>query len=186
MTSPIRKILLTPLLLAMLALCSCHLGDDNDDQYRDWRQKNIQYVDDMLALKENGQPVYTKVVPDWATGDFVLMKWHNDRALTEKNLVPLYNSTVRVKYHVSTIEAAVDSSYNQTQYGDSLYQCQPVNTIPGFAIALTNMHVGDSCTVIIPYYLAYDNMASTNIKKPYSTLIYRLKLVSIPAYEIPN
>ena len=29
-------------------------------------------------------------------------------------------------------------------------------------------------------------MASTNIKKPYSTLIYRLKLVSIPAYEIPN
>lgn len=187
MTSIIlRKALTAPLLLSVLSLCSCHLGDDSADKYNEWRQQNIQYVDDMMALQVDGKPVYTTIRPSWAIGDFVLMQWHNDQSQTEKNLVPLYNSTVRVKYHVSTLENPVDSSYNQTEYGDSLYQCKPINVIQGFAIALTNMHVGDSCTVIIPYYLGYDNKVTTNITKPYSTLIYKIKLVSIPAYEIPS
>ena len=80
-----------------------------------------------------------------------------------------------------TLEQAVDSSYNMTTYGDSLYKCKPMNTIQGFAIALTSMHIGDSCTVIIPYFVGYDTSTTSNIKKPYSTLIYEMKLVDIPA-----
>lgn len=178
--------LLMPALLAMscLSMSSC-MGEDENDRYNDWRQQNIKYVNDMEALTIDGQQVYTTVRPSWAPGNFVLMKWHNDRKLTEKNLSPLFNSTCRVTYRLSTIEAAVDSSFNMTQWGDSIYQCKPMNTVSGFAIALTNMHIGDSCTVIIPYFCAYDRGTSTKIPKPFSTLIYDLKLVSIPAYEIP-
>lgn len=180
----LRKI--SPFVLAVIcvALTSC-MGKDEAERYAEWRKENIKYVNDMQALTENGQLVYTTVRPGWAPGNFVLMRWHNDRSLTENNLVPLYNSTCNVTYRLSTIEEAVDSSYNMTQYGDSIYRCKPSSTIPGFAIALTNMHIGDSCTVIIPYFCAYDDVATTSITKPYSTLIYQLKLVSIPAYEIP-
>ena len=185
MSNTLSKILLFTALTASLTLTSC-MGDDDNERYKEWRKQNIEYVQQMMELKENGELVYTTVHPTWAPGDFVLMRWHNNRQATEKNLMPLYNSTCLVKYKVSTLEQAVDSSYNMTTYGDSLYKCKPMNTIQGFAIALTSMHIGDSCTVIIPYFVGYDTSTTSNIKKPYSTLIYGMKLVDIPAYEIPN
>lgn len=180
-----RKLPFACLCALSLLLTSCF--HDDDDKYKEWRMQNQQYVVDMQNLRENGEPVYTTIRPDWAPGNFVLMRWHNDRALTEKNLVPLYNSTCRVKYKASTIEEAIDSSYNLTTWGDSLYQCKPSGAIiPGFSLALQNMHIGDSCTVVIPYFMAYDYAMTSKIKKPFTTLIYDIKLVSIPAYEIPN
>lgn len=183
MTSILKSLLIAFSACACAGLASCM--DDNNESYEQWRKENIKYVTDMQSLVENGQKVYTTINPAWAPGNFVLMRWHNDRSLTEKNLVPLYNSTCNVVYKLSTIEAEVDSSYNLTTYGDSIYQCKPSGVIAGFGIALQNMHVGDSCTVIMPYFVAYDNAITTKITKPWSTLIYEMKLVSIPAYEVP-
>ncbi len=168
----------------MTMLCQSCLHDD-EKTYDEWRKENVQYVIDMEALTENGAKVYTRIQPNWAPGQFVLMKWHNDTAFTASRLKPLYNSTCDVKYHVSTIEEAVDSSYNMTSVADSIYRCQPSTTILGFAIALTNMHIGDSCTVIIPYSAGYGNVKTSKITKPYSTLIYNIKLNAIPSYQLP-
>ena len=45
------------------------------------------------------------------------------------------------------------------------------------------MNVGDSVEIIIPYNMGYGG-SQTGIIKPYSTLIFNLKLVDIPYYEV--
>jgi FKBP-type peptidyl-prolyl cis-trans isomerase FklB len=172
-------------LLAVTSLLPSCLDDDTED-YSEWKSENVSYVDKMLALTENGSPVYTKISPTWNPGAYVLMKWHNDPNATAMNLRPLFNSTCDVVYKCSTIDGvARDSSYLNTTNGDSIYRCLPSAQIQGFAIALTNMHVGDSCTVVMPYNTAYGTSGYGAID-PYSTLIFELKLKDVPEYQIPS
>lgn len=180
-----KKFILTFAAFIVLAVTSTSCLDTKDNDYEEWKTENDNYVDQMEAKMENGEPYYSRVVPSWANGLFVLMRWHNDRALTEKNLRPLFNSICDVKYHLTDITGeGVDSSYNQKTNGDSIYRCLPSNQVLGFAVALTNMHIGDSVQLIIPYNAGYGNNKRANMK-PYTTLIYELKLVDIPAYETP-
>lgn len=176
-----KAIFFLPLLAFIFS--SCLGDDDNTDDYSAWRKQNEEYVARMEILTGNGAPVYTKVVPSWAPGDFVLMKWHNDRSLTEKNLVPLSNSLVKIKYEMEDIEGnSLGDSYSSTTYGDSIYQSRPNQNIVGMWAALTSMHVGDSVTMIIPAVSAYGSSATGKIK-PYSALIYHVKMKGIPAYD---
>lgn len=168
----------------MLALSSC-LGDKDDvpSDYTEWRQRNIDYVDEAALLTEDGLMVYEKISPVWAPGEFVLMKWHNDRALTQKNLTPLDNSLVNIKYEFENIDGDYwGDSYSSKTYGDSIYQSKPCQNIIGMWTALTNMHVGDSVTVIIPASAGYGSMERSPIL-PYSTLIYKVKLTEIVSFE---
>lgn len=171
------------LLIALLpfALTSC-LGDDNDNtvDYSEWIALNEAYISETAA-----DPDFEKIVPSWCPGVYVLAKWHNDRSLTEGNLVPMDNSTVNVTYQVEYVNGVqLDSSFNNTTYGDSIYQCKPLDNIVGFWTMLTSMHVGDSVTCVIPMNAAYGATSTTVV--PYSTLIYHMKLKSIAAYEISN
>lgn len=168
----------------ILLLPSC-LKDDTVS-YNDWEKENTEYVESKAnELDAQGQPVYTRLAPDWAPNAFTLVKWENDRALTAMNLRPLSNSVVNVKYDLSTIDGTrIGDSYSSTTYGDSIYQTRPNQNILGFWNCVTNMNVGDSVTCIIPYVSGYGSTASGSIK-PYSTLIYHIKLVSIPSYERP-
>lgn len=168
---------------AMTAITSC-LGNDDVD-YTDWEKRNTAYIDSCSSVIENNNKVYQTISPVWSPSVAVLMKWHNNRSLTQSRLKPLDNSTVYVKYEVEDIEGTmIDNSYSSTTYGDSIYRTRPSNNIVGFWTALTNMHIGDSVTCIIPWQAAYGEKGSGKIK-PFSTLIYRLKLVDIPAYEKP-
>lgn len=174
-----RKLLITAIGATLIsgALTSC-LDDDKPEDYTQWRNANDAYLAELEKSTE-----YTRVSPDWAPGTYILMKWHNDRSATEKNLQPLYNSTCNTKYRLRLIDESVaDSSYSNTANGDSIYQSTPSTNVVGFAVALMSMHVGDSCTVVIPYNAGYGNLPHSNIK-PFSNLIFDLKLVSIPAYE---
>lgn len=169
-----------PLLAFLLTGC---LGDDGVTDYSAWKQQNEDYVTEMENLTENGEKVYTKVVPDWSPNDFVLIKWHNDRSLTEKNLRPLSNSTVNITYAMEDVEGtSLGDSYSMTTYGDSIYQSMPNENITGMWIALTTMHVGDSVTMVIPATSGY-GAASTGSILPYSALIYHVKMKSVPKYE---
>ena len=97
-------------------------------------------------------------MPDWASGIYVLMKWHNDRSLTADKLVPLDNSTCEVKYLGELIDdTQFDSSFAQV---DSVYKTQPYKTYRVLRAALTSMHVGDSVTVVIPWRAAYGSYGS--------------------------
>lgn len=147
------------------------------DEYEVWRKENDAYT---RSIDTN---VYKKVVPVWAPFHSIYMKWHNDRSLTRNNLVPISTSTVRVKYEMEDITGnRLGNSYKIN--GDSIYESTVNANILGFQAALTTMHVGDSVTVIIPYSSGYGS-SGTQSFKPYTNLIYHLKLVSMPAYEKP-
>ena len=174
-----KIIFFLPLMVFLLTGCL----DDNTIDYSDWKKKNDDYVAAMEALTENGEPVYTKIVPSWSPNDFVLIRWHNDRSLTEKNLSPLSNSLVNIKYELEDIEGnSIDNSYSLTTHGDSIYQSRPNNNIVGMWAAMTAMHVGDSVTLVIPAVSGYGASTVGSIK-PFSALIYRVKMKSIPSYD---
>lgn len=167
---------------ALLLLSGC-IDDDETTDYSAWKQQNDEYVSKIENLTENGQKVYTKIVPDWAPNDYVLIKWHNDRSLTQNNLKPLSNSTVNIKYEMENVEGtSLGDSYSMTAYGDSIYQSMPNQNIVGMWAAMINMHVGDTVTMVIPYASAYGVSSSGDIP-PYSTLIYHVKMKGIPKFE---
>ncbi len=164
--------------LLPLALTSCLGDDDNSVDYQEWIEQNEKYLSEKEA-----DPSFEKIVPSWCPGVYILAKWHNDRSLTAGNLVPMDNSTVDVIYQCEYVnDVVLDSSYKNTADGDSIYRCKPLDNIVGFWAMLTNMHVGDSVTCVIPSNAGYGALSSSVV--PYSTLIYHMKLKAIHSYEI--
>lgn len=164
------------LVAATCVLSSC-LGSDVED-YQEWREQNDRWLD---TVDLTG---YNKVTASWAPYHEVYMKWYNDRRLTADSLSPLSTSTISVKYELENIEGTmISTSYKSN--GDSLFTTV-VNrsTIIGFQMAVMNMNVGDSVSVIIPYTAGYGKNGQGAVL-PYSNLVYRIKLVSIPALEKP-
>lgn len=171
-------------LMASSPLTSCLGNDDESYDYTEWIEMNETYISKAEAeTDEDGKPVYEKIVPTWCPDVYILAKWHNDRSLTASNLVPMDNSTVDVIYECEYVnDVVLDTSYSNTTWGDSIYRCRPLDNIVGFWTMLTNMHVGDSVTCIMPMNTAYGVTSSSVM--PYSTLIYHMKLKGIHAYEV--
>lgn len=173
-----------PLLLAA-GFQSC-MKDDDEDSFKNWREENVSYFNELKSQEKDGKKVYTELIPDWQPANSILIRWHNDPAKNPNKISPLLNSTVDVIYEGFLKDgSSFGNSFKLTANGDSIFRTSPMQNIPGFAFAVCNMHVGDSVTVVIPYELGYGNVENNSIK-PYSTLIYGLKLVGIPAYERPN
>lgn len=173
-----NKIITGAAVLAMTGLLASCIHGEADD-YEEWRLTNDAYITSIDTEE------YELVVPEWAPQNSVYIKWHNDRSLTEKNLVAMSNSTVNIKYEVEDIEGTLlDNSYSAST-GDSVYQSQPNQNVLGMWIAMTTMHVGDSATVIVPYPSGYGSQVTSSIK-PYSNLIFHMKVKGIEAYESPN
>lgn len=179
-----RKILAAILLSTFcLTLPSCMESDNNYDKYASWRKQNDEFINSRLNEKRpDGTLKYMKIVPRWAPNVLVLLEWHNDTSLTSKNLRPLDNSTISVKYEGMLIDSTkFDSSYSRA---DSAYVTRPINNILGWRAALPYIHVGDSVTMLIASGAAYGSYGTSNIK-PYSTLIFNLKLKEIIDLERP-
>ena len=175
-----KKFFYTVLLAAMaLTMLDSCLGNNVYDEYKDWRQKNDAWYGQQKA---SGQ--YSVLIAPWDPSAQVLIRWHNDTMLTRNNLKPLITSTVDVKYHLSLYDGTpVDSSYYMTSPADSIYRSMINQNVEGWMIALTRMHVGDSCTVIIPYQQAYGSNKQSDVLVPYSNLVFDLKLVDIYKYR---
>ncbi|MFI3239318.1 MAG: FKBP-type peptidyl-prolyl cis-trans isomerase [Bacteroidales bacterium] len=172
----------------LIALAACSLETDNNwSTYEEWREANDEWMAEKAELlDEDGKLYYTRVQAAWddAESSYVLMKYFNDTTLTENNLKPLYTSTVDVKYIGRTYEdEAVDSSYLLTEPADSVLRTTVSGVVGGWMIALQNMHIGDSCEVLIPYQQAYGSDGIGDIL-PYSALQFHMKLVDIPGYVI--
>ncbi len=169
-------------LLFAPALTSCLGDNDNSFDYTAWRNENEIYFTRMQdTIGADGKKVYESITPVWAPGVSILAQWHNDRSLTEKNLVPMDNSTCKVIYDAYYVNGT-RLDYSWRTNADSLYTCKPSDNIVGFWVMLTNMHVGDSVTCVIPMNAAYG--VSSSSVMPYSTLIYHMKLQAITAYEM--
>lgn len=171
-----------PSLLLITLLTGC-LGNNENTDYTDWRAANESYVTTAQdSLTDTGTALYAKVTPDWAPTAWVLMKWHNDRALTAGALSPRDNSTVDVIYSLRNVNGKlIDSSWARA---DSLYRTRPCNNIVGFWRALTEMHVGDHATVIVPWTAGYGAFGSGSVA-PYTTLIFDIKLKAIRGFDTP-
>lgn len=164
-----------------IAMTSC-LGNNDEPEYNEWREKNEATITAAENETKDGVKVWEKITPDWAPSTFTLIKWETDRALTAGKLTPLDNSTIRMKYHVDTIEGErIDDSYSNKEYGDSIYETTPSRMITGVRAALAYMHPGDSVTLLVPYTAGY-GVNSHGTIKPYSTLRFGLKLVAITEY----
>lgn len=173
--------LLLPLTLVILS--SCLDGNDSNEDYTDWRNENAAFINAAEAEMLGSAKKYEKVIPKWDPATFVLMQWH--KRGNPNSLSPLDNSTLHVKYLLTNIKGdTLDSSYSNTTYGDSIFQCKPTEMITGFWVATTAMHEGDSVTAVIPYTSGYGISGSGSIL-PYSTLIFQIKLVSIVSYDKP-
>lgn len=169
----------------LMPLAGCLDKDDDDKDYSGWRKENLAYVEKEASRTEDGSDYYDRIVPVWAPGEYVLVHWHNKRAPYGEKRTPLDNSTVHIKYHVRLIDGTpVDSSYNLKAHGDSIYQTRPNSNITGMWAALTQMNVGDSVSMVVPYRSGYGNVKSGKVK-PYSTLLFDVKLVDIPGWETP-
>ncbi|MFG6382577.1 MAG: FKBP-type peptidyl-prolyl cis-trans isomerase [Muribaculum sp.] len=162
--------------IAIVTLMSCK-DDNNLDDYKEWRSLNNNWLSE---LELSSGSYYRKVIPSYDKGQYVLMHWFNDRNTTAGNLQPYYTSTVAVKYIGRLYnDEAFDSSYLAT---DSLFVTKVNAVIPGWTIALQEMHVGDSVEVVIPYQSAYGTTGSGKIL-PFSNLKFNIKLVDIPNWE---
>ncbi|MDE5870870.1 MAG: FKBP-type peptidyl-prolyl cis-trans isomerase [Muribaculaceae bacterium] len=168
----------------MAAVLSSCLGNDDDSfDYDAWINLNETYYTRMAdTIGADGKKVFEKISPVWVPGVTILAQWHNDRSVTADRLVPMDNSTCDVVYECYYVNGTMlDASYKH--YSDSIFKCKPNTNIVGFWAMLTNMHVGDSVTCVIPTNAAYGALSSSGVI-PYSTLIYNMKLKAISAYEV--
>ena len=166
--------------VAITMLDSC-LGKNVYDEYKDWREKNEEWYTNQAI---SGQ--YSAFIAPWDPSAQVLMRWHNDTMLTRDNLKPLISSTVDVIYKLRLYDGTlVDSSYTSSSatLSDSIYRSVVSSNVEGWMIALTRMHVGDSCTVIVPYPQGYGSTKKSDKLLPYSNLIFDMKLVDIYKYK---
>lgn len=177
------------LALTCTLFCSCNEESDIYDKsdYSGWKDTNQAWLNEQLnRVDANGRPYFSKIVPVWNPAAYVLIHYFNNTDETAGNLVPLLTSTVDVRYRVALCDGTpVDSSSNVVTPvpGALRVQLSDLGLISGWKIALTHMHVGDTCEVVIPYLQAYGESGYGTIK-PYSNLQFNLRLVDIPYYEV--
>lgn len=179
-----KKLLLLIGLLAVvgMSLNSC-LSNDVEDKYKDWRKANNEWYE----AQRGNTDYYKTVVAPWDPNGQVLIHWFNDTMLTCSNLKPLLSSTVDLKYRGMLYDATpFDSSYLSTAPRDSIsrFTLNSRSLIEGWALGVTQMHVGDSCRIVIPYQLGYGSYSMGSVIKPFSMLIFDIKLDDIYAYEV--
>ena len=167
-----------------VALSSC--GKESTwEKYEKWAYANVEFFNEKVAeTDETGVPVYTKLIPDWNKGAFVLMKKYKEG----DGGSPYLNSTVTVKYKGYDCDGNIFDSSESKKNGSVDFRVSELTD--GWQIALLYMAVGDSCELVIPYQLGYGESGRTDsygnyLIKPYSTLIFGVELTDIPKLEKP-
>lgn len=171
--------------MLMPCLTSC-LSNDEPNSGNNWRDANDEWMLAKSIEKDAaGNLVYERVTCPWDVDGYVLMKWHNSRSENASKLSPISTSTIDVKYEVRTIDdVMVDNSHSRVTPAPGVYRSVLNKNISGWLIGISQMHIGDTCTILIPYTQAYGSVPYNGLKG-YSNLIFNVRLVDIPAFEKP-
>lgn len=70
--------IITFFVIAIVTLISCK-DDNNLDDYKEWRNLNNNWL---AEIELSSGSYYSKVVPSYDKGQYVLMHWFNDRNST--------------------------------------------------------------------------------------------------------
>lgn len=181
-THYLRLLLPAVILLALASACHDDETTNNYKKYASWREANEEFYQEQKALIDpvDGDLYYSSVIPAWNSGGEILMRYLNDRSLTEGNLSPLVTSVVNVKYKGWLMDGTpFDSSYTAT---DSVFTTKVTSVIEGWQTALQYMRVGDSVRVVIPAAQGYASAGSGKVL-PFSVLTFDVKLKDIVYYE---
>ena len=163
-------------ILVSVLMISC-LKDSDSEDYSSWKEANEAYFNTMKDSinPETGKPLFTQVHSLAYPQYYVLYRVLSEGPATD-TIKPLYTSTVNVDYSLYL--------YNDedAQQESNITGVVGTGFIAGWTWALMQMTVGDEAEVIIPWQLAYGATGQNSIL-PYTTLIYKMKLVKIPYYE---
>lgn len=161
--------------LSLVGVVSCDSDtEDTVTQYLEWNNENVAYFDAARAeLDEEGNLKYEVVKPNWDTTSCILMHYYTRG---EGVVSPYYTSFVKVCYRGEMIDGTVFDSTHVSP--SNPMEAKISSLVDGWAVAMERMHVGDSCRIIIPQNMGYAS-SSTGGVKPYSTLIFDVKLVEI-------
>lgn len=173
--------ILAPVLIAVAVLMGSCSSDNktNWENYKDWRQYNEQWLKEQTSrTNPDGTPFYTTVVAPWNPQQYILMHYWGDPAQNAGNLKPLFTSTATVNYTVQLANDTVSDS--GTAFTSQLSSS---GLIAGWSLGLMQMHVGDSCEIIMPYEVAYGSSGYGSIP-PYSDLRFNVRLTDIPQYVV--
>ncbi len=182
-----------------------------NDEYSNWKQKNIEYIDSVAAatlyfinsgvtadtaLKDDMFRILSFKLEDsleWSTSDYVYCKVIEKGVGTES---PNFSDSVKINFRVRLIPTesypqglVVDQSY-KTSYLDPTINVPRSYAMPklidGMISAIQYMTKGDIWRLYIPYRLGYGSEAKTNIPA-YSTLIFDVNLIGFgaPGNPIP-
>ena len=144
---------------------------------------NNYFTTTMTAEKRRQEEVYKKQNTDWLAenakkeGVKTLPSGLQYKVINQgSGEVAGKEDNVTVRYEGKTIDGTVfDSSYKRNPNTSSF---RPDQVIKGWTEALTMMPAGSTWELYIPQELAYGSRAAGKIK-PYSTLIFKVELVSI-------
>lgn len=170
-----RIFFLSLLSCCLMAMISCN--DDVEDtvtEYLEWNNQNVAYFEAAkLETDEEGNRVYQVISPNWDPSSCVLMHYYKRGTGT---VSPYSTSFVKVCYKGQLIDGTVFDDIYQSP--DNPMTAKISSLVQGWTVAMERMHVGDSCRVIIPQNLGYGSRSQGSIK-PYSTLIFDIKLMEI-------
>ncbi len=165
------------LLFTSLTFVSCLDDNDNSGEIEAWKLENENYFARMKdTIGEDGKKYYSELASLGYPEYKVL--YHIVDSGKVGTQPPFFTSTVNVDYSGRLI--------NTTEYFDENYgfQSEVTKLIQGWQIVLQNMPVGSVWQVVIPWELGYGASATSSIPA-YSTLLFTIKLNSIPGLEIP-
>ncbi len=170
---PLFFVVLMTIVLGAFVSCNSDT-EDTVTQYLEWNNENVAYFNAAkTAVDEDGNRIYEVVKPNWDTTSCILMHYYTRG---EGTVSPYYTSFVKVCYRGEMIDGVVfDSSHVSPSNPMTAKVSSLVN---GWAVAMEKMHVGDSCRIVIPQNMGYASAPSGSVK-PYSTLIFDVKLLEI-------
>lgn len=154
------------LLLIPLFFCISQSCSKDNNSGTNWRTENEAYI-----TKIQSNPKYKEVSIPQGPGSVYVIK---DPESSGTGELPLYTSTVKVRYKGSLIDGTVFDDAS-----DRTVELSVSGVVPGFAVALQNMCVGDKWEVDIPWQLGYGTSSPSSVIPSYSALIFEIELIEI-------
>ncbi len=171
--SYVRYILGLAFSVIVLMGASCSETIDTSKERRSENEKAFN------AYKDNKDFQRVSLAGDF--GDrYVYMQWQHKAQ--DRSRMPKFTDYIRMRYTGKLLTTKQAFERVDAENISTLNSMQVSSLVPGVAIALQSMAIGDKATVAMPWFLAYGDAIDKPIP-PYSALLFDIELVEITQEE---